>query len=302
MRGNMPHRARGRWMVVGMFKRIQGGAEQGEQAHLYIPALAWWYLHIPKTWSATKVFISVIYKSTDWPFSFNHSISPPETWVTRSEFLPLLSLRWLAESEAASEPPAHRLTKGLGPRRAQSTSAEFGYYSEPSTTWQLTQFRLWETMCHELLLEDQAYPAFLWSIHQSDTFLSSETFPKGSDSQLWSHHSLPQSIHPPLSFPPPCKKNPKTTNPLWCCSPLHQQPWIEQVVISSWRTTGNPTVRNICQAMTNCKITNKQMGGNVHIKKFFSWHIVNKLQFFLPQGRDLSSWMIWCLEMSFLFH
>lgn len=38
------------------------------------PALGWWYLHIPKTCWVTKVFISVIYKSTDWPFSFSHGI------------------------------------------------------------------------------------------------------------------------------------------------------------------------------------------------------------------------------------
>lgn len=184
--------------------------ENKPNSHLYPPALGWWYLHVPKTWSVTKVFISVIYKSTDRPFNFNHSILPPETRATRSEFLPLLSQALLEATGwdwSWLRAPACRLTKGLGPRSAQSTSAEFGYRSEPSTTWQLTQFGLRETTCRKLLLEDQAYAAFLWYMHQSDTFLSSQTFPKGSDSQLWSHHSPPQPICPTV-FPSPLPPSP----------------------------------------------------------------------------------------------
>lgn len=193
-----------------------------------------------KSCSVAEVFISVIYKPTNWSLSFKHGIFLRRSGLNVCS--PVLSYRQRDEMMLRANQALPN--KGIVcPEGTKHRHRAWLWYDAPTTS-QL------ETMC-----TNQPW------------HLSKQTSPR----------TLPQY-----------------------CSSLHQQPWTEQAIISSRQTTGNPKAGNTCQVETNCKITNKQTWGNVHIKNFFSWHIVNK-QFFLPQGKDLSSWMILCLEMSFPF-
>lgn len=219
-----------------------------------------------KSCSVAEVFISVIYKPTNWSLSFKHGIFLRRSGLNVCS--PVLSYRQRDEMMLRANQALPN--KGIVcPEGTKHRHRAWLWYDAPTTS-QL------ETMC-----TNQPW------------HLSKQTSPRGSNS----HHSHSEHNYPPI-FPSLHKTKPRTL-PQYCSS-LHQQPWTEQAIISPRQTTGNPKAGNTCQVETNCKITNKQTWGNVHIKNFFSWHIVNK-QFFLPQGKDLSSWMILCLEMSFPF-